>query len=83
MASTAFIPKIAILPFTEEEISARAYSIFLREGSVDGSERNWFRAIEELTAEKLITLSEPLDPAPMTTGRMPSRAMRTRRTTAV
>jgi hypothetical protein len=71
MASSAFIPKIAILPFTKEKISARAYSIFLREGSVDGSERNWFRAIKKLLAETEIKVDESPDTPPIPTGRGP------------
>jgi hypothetical protein len=81
MASPALAPKPRTLLFTEEEISARAYEIFLRKGSIPGSDQeNWFQAIEELTAEAQIEVDEPLDTTPMAAGRMPSRAMPRRRT---
>jgi len=37
----------------EDEIQARAYEIYLREGARDGEhERHWAQAIEELIAER-------------------------------
>ena len=77
MASPSFMSTPAILPFTEEEIALRAHLIFLREGSIDGlDERNWFKAIEQLTAERQIASGRLLDAStPVVTGRMPSRAM--------
>jgi hypothetical protein len=75
MASPAFKPTPAILPFTEKEIALRAHLIYLREGSVDGlDEQNWFKAIKELTAETEIEAGKPLG-VTVVTGRMPSRAM--------
>ena len=45
-------------PFTDEQIAARAYEIFQREGSVHGNdEQHWFQAIEELTAELQVSKS--------------------------
>ena len=83
MVSPSFKPTPAILPFTEEKIAARAHEIFLREGSVEGlDERNWFKAIEELTAERQIESGKPLDSTPIVTGRMPSRATPRGRNTA-
>jgi hypothetical protein len=76
MASPSFKPTPAILPFTEETIAARAHEIFLRDGSVDGiDEQNWFKAIEELTAERQIESGKPPDSTLVVTGRMPSRAV--------
>jgi hypothetical protein len=75
MASPAFKPTPGILPLTEEEIALRAHLIYLREGSVYGrDERNWFKAIEQLTAERQIESGKPVDSAPDVKGRMPSRA---------
>jgi hypothetical protein len=55
MASTSFRPAPLSLPFTDKQIAGRAHDIFLREGSVDGNDQqNWFNAIEELTAERLV-----------------------------
>ena len=83
MVSPSFKPTPAILPFTEEKIAARAHEIFLREGSVEGlDERNWFKAIEELTAERQIESGKVQDSTPVVTGRMPSRAMPRSRNTA-
>jgi hypothetical protein len=83
MASPAFKPAPAILPFTEKEIAARAREIFIREGSVEGlDERNWFKAIEELTAERQIESDKPLDSTSVVTGRMPLRSTPRGRNTA-
>jgi hypothetical protein len=76
MASPSFTPTPATLPFTEEEIALRAHLIFLRKGSVEGTDtQNWFKAIDELNAERQIESRKPLDSKPAVTGRMPSRAM--------
>ena len=73
MASTVSSPKPTALPFTEEQISVRAYEIFLREGSVQGNDQqNWFQAIEELTSETQIKVAEQMDTTPVATGRTPS-----------
>ena len=75
MASPSFKPTPATLPFTEEEIALRAHLVFLRQGSVDGTDtQNWFKAIDELTAERQIDSRKPLDLTPVVAGRMPSRA---------
>jgi hypothetical protein len=83
MASPAFKPTPPILPFTEKEIALRAHLIYLREGSVDGlDERNWFKAIKQLTAERQIESGKSHDSKPTESGRMPSRAMPRGRNTA-
>lgn len=73
MASTVFSPKSTTLPLTEEQISVRAYEIFLREGLVQGNDQqNWFQAIEELTTETQIKVAEQMATTPVATGRTAS-----------
>lgn len=61
MASSARSPRPGrqqFPQFGEETIKARAFEIYLREGSIAGhDERHWQQAIEELTEET----SQPRD----------------------
>jgi len=76
MASQSFKPAPWSFPFSDQEIAGRAHEIFLREGSVDGNDqRDWFKAIEELTAEIQIDFGIALDSKTIVTGRLPARAV--------
>jgi hypothetical protein len=56
----AKIKKIPVPKFTEEQIAARAYTIFEREGYTHGNhERHWHQAITELRAEARELTPEP------------------------